>query len=156
MAQVSAGLLMYRIKEGDVEFFLVHPGGPLWARKDEGVWSIPKGLVEEGEDILEAAKREFEEETGIKVNAGQFIPLSPVRLKSGKKVYAWAFEGDCNPSDIESNTFQMQWPPGSGQMREFPEIDRAGWFGPEEAKQKLNPAQVPFIEELIEKLRQRG
>ncbi len=143
---------MYRLRDGGVEFFLVHPGGPLWSKKDSGVWSIPKGLVEEGEDLFETAKREFEEETGLKVSAKEFLALNPVKQKSGKVVYAWAFEGDCDPSEIRSNTFQMEWPPRSGRMQEFPEIDRAGWFGPDEAKEKINPAQAVWIDELMEKL----
>jgi len=153
MAKVSAGLLMYRFRNGKIEFFLVHPGGPLWEKKDIGVWSIPKGIVEEGEDMFEAAKREFEEETGLKIKSSKFIPLSPIKLKSGKIVYAWAFEGECDPCTIKSNTFQMQWPPRSGQTKEFPEIDRAGWFSVEEARRKLNPAQIAFIDELLKKLK---
>ncbi len=143
---------MYRYRDGRIEFFLVHPGGPLWAKKDKGTWSIPKGLVEEGEDLLEAARREFEEETGIKVESEEYIPLTPVTLKSGKIVYAWAVKGDCDPDMIKSNTFTMEWPPRSGQFKEFPEIDRAGWFAPEEAKDKLNPAQAPLIDEALTKL----
>jgi len=143
---------MYRIRDGRVEVFLVHPGGPLWAKRDEGAWSIPKGLVEEGEAPLQAAVREFEEETGIEVKAENFIPLTPVRLKSGKVVQAWAFEGDCNPDNIRSNTFRMEWPPHSGRYQEFPEIDRAGWFEVNTAKNKINPGQVGLIEELKEKL----
>lgn len=152
MARISAGLLMYRFRDGGIEFFLVHPGGPFWEKKDKGVWSIPKGLVEEGEDLIETAKREFEEETGLKVSASEFLALSPVKQKGGKVVYAWAFEGDCDPEKIRSNTFHIEWPPRSGIVKEFPEIDRAGWFGPDEAKEKINPAQAVWIDEVMEKL----
>jgi predicted NUDIX family NTP pyrophosphohydrolase len=153
MPKLSVGLLMYRVREGRLEVFLVHPGGPLWAKKDEGAWSIPKGLVEEGEDPLKAAIREFEEETGIEVRTEDFIPLTPVRLKSGKVVQAWAFEGDCNPDNIRSNTFRMEWPPRSGRYQEFPEIDRAGWFKVNTAKKKINPGQVGLLEELKRRLK---
>ena len=144
---------MYRLRGDRIEVFLVHPGGPIWQNRDEGAWSIPKGLVEEGEDLLQSAIREFEEETGFKINSKHFIPLEPVRLKSGKTIYAWAFEGDCDPQEIKSNTFKMQWPPGSGKIREFPEVDRAGWFSLEEAEKKLNPAQVAFLGNLRKMLK---
>jgi predicted NUDIX family NTP pyrophosphohydrolase len=147
MEKISAGLLMYRRRKGNLEIFLVHPGGPLWAKKDLGSWSVPKGLPGEGEDLLSAARREFEEETGFQAS-GDFIPLSPVKLKGGKVIHAWAFEGDCDPSMTESNTFSMEWPPRSGNQQEFPEIDRAGWFDAEEAKKKINPGQAGLLEEL--------
>ena len=147
MAKVSAGILLYRRQGGVLQVFLVHPGGPLWAKKDLGAWSIPKGEIDPGEDALSAARREFEEETGFPVS-GNFIPLSPVRLKSGKVVHAWAVEGDCDPEVIRSNTFSMEWPPRSGRQQEFPEIDRALWFGLKEAKGKINKGQVPLLEEL--------
>jgi predicted NUDIX family NTP pyrophosphohydrolase len=147
MPKVSAGLLMYRKKGEALEFLLVHPGGPLWAEKDLGMWSIPKGELGPGEDPLIAAKREFHEETGFTAE-GQFIPLAPVKLKSGKVVQAWAFEGDCDPSAFKSNTFSMEWPPRSGRQQEFPEVDRAAWFDFEEAKKKINRGQVGLLEEL--------
>lgn len=138
---------MYRYRNGVLQVFLVHPGGPLWAGTDEGAWSIPKGLIDRDEDPLSAARREFEEETGLKAH-GRFIPLTEVKLKSGKVIHAWAFEGDCDPEQIRSNLFSMQWPPRSGKQQEFPEVDRAGWFDLEEAKKKLNPGQTGLLEEL--------
>jgi predicted NUDIX family NTP pyrophosphohydrolase len=147
MAKVSAGILLYRKRENGLQVFLVHPGGPLWAKKDMGAWSIPKGEIDPGEDPLSAARREFEEETGINVS-GRFIPLSPVKLKSGKMVQAWRVEGDCDSAAIRSNVFLMEWPPRSGRLQEFPEIDHAAWFELAEAKEKVNKGQVPLIEEL--------
>ncbi len=147
MAKISAGILMYRKRNGALQVFLVHPGGPLWVNKDLGAWSIPKGEIDTEEDPLSAAQREFEEETGFPVS-GRFIPLSPVKLKSGKTVKAWAVEGDCDPEAIRSNTFQMEWPPKSGRQCEFPEVDLAAWFALEEAKEKINKGQLPLIEEL--------
>lgn len=144
----SAGLLMYRRRPDVVELFLVHPGGPFFRNRDDGVWTIPKGLIEEGEEPLAAAQREFQEETGIPPH-GPFEPLSPVVQKGGKKVWAWAFEGDADPAAITCNTFKVMWPPGSGQYRTFPEVDRAGFFTPAQARQKLNPAQAAFVEELL-------
>jgi|GEM_PF-90184 len=146
MGEISAGLLMYRRRNGRLEVFLVHPGGPLFAKKDEGVWSIPKGLVEPGEDLLAAAKREFQEETGIAPH-GEFLPLGSVRLPSGKTIYAWAFEGDWDPSrGIQSNEFEMEWPPRSGRKVSCPEIDRAAFFTLEEARKKIHSRQRPFLE----------
>lgn len=147
MPIISAGLLLYRKRGRSLQIFLVHPGGPLWSNKDAGVWSIPKGLVDQGENTLEAAKREFQEETGFTAS-GQFIPLRPVKLKSGKVIQAWAIENDCDPGLIKSNTFSMEWPPRSGRQQEFPEVDRAAWFDIEDAKQKINQRQVGFLEEL--------
>jgi len=147
VAKISAGILMFRKRDGQLQVFLVHPGGPLWTKKDIGAWSIPKGEIDPGEDPLSAAQREFEEETGVKIS-GRFIPLSSVKLKSGKVVQAWAVEGECDPETIKSNTFSMEWPPRSGRKQEFPEIDRAAWFGIGEAKEKINKGQVPLIEEL--------
>lgn len=138
---------MFRRKRGRLEFLLVHPGGPLFARKDEGVWSIPKGEVDPGDDEFSTAKREFEEETGI-APRGDFLPLGEIRQKSGKLVRAWAFEGDSDPALIKSNTFSMEWPPRSGKVQEFPEVDRAAFFELEEAKRKINPAQVGLLLEL--------
>jgi len=146
MPKVSAGLLMYRFRRG-LEVFLVHPGGPFWTKKDSGAWSIPKGEPEADEDYLEAARREFEEETGIKAPE-RLLALSPVRQAGGKEIHAWAFEGDTDPGSVKSNTFSMEWPPRSGTCREFPEVDRAGWFVVEEAKGKINKAQVGLVAEL--------
>ena len=144
-----------RSPDGQVQVLLVHPGGPFWAKKDLGAWSIPKGLLEQEEDALEAAKREFLEETGF-IAEGRFIPLSAVKLKSGKVVQAWAVEGDSNPAAIKSNLFSMEWPPHSGKTREFPEVDRAAWFGIEEAKNKINQGQVGLLEELQQLLKTDG
>lgn len=147
MPKISAGVILYRMKEGILQVLLVHPGGPLWAGKDLWSWSIPKGLMDPDEDPLTAARREFEEETGVKVS-GNFIPLSPVRMKSGKIIQAWAVEGDCDPSTVRSNTFSMEWPPRSGKQQEFPEVDRAAWFEIEAAKKRINQGQVGLLEEL--------
>jgi predicted NUDIX family NTP pyrophosphohydrolase len=151
MATVSAGLVMYRRRSGEVEVLLVHPGGPLWAKRDAGAWSIPKGEVNPGDDELSTAKREFNEETGV-APEGEFIPLGSVTQKGGKVVRAWAFEGDCDPAVIKSNTFVMEWPPRSGKKQEFPEVDRARFFTLEEAKDKINPAQVTFLQELARRV----
>jgi predicted NUDIX family NTP pyrophosphohydrolase len=151
----SAGLLLFRLRDGHLEIFLVHPGGPLWARKDLGAWSIPKGRIEDGENALDAAQREFEEETGLKPE-GAFVPLTPVTQRGGKVVYGWAFEGDCDPGTVSSNTFTMEWPPRSGRMQQFPEVDRACFFDVEEARTKINPAQAQFLEELERLLQSRS
>jgi predicted NUDIX family NTP pyrophosphohydrolase len=132
---------------------LVHPGGPFWARKDAGAWSVPKGEHGDDEDPRECARREFEEETGTALPPGELAELGAVRLKSGKRVAAWAAEGDLDPEGITSNTFEMEWPPRSGRMQAFPEVDRAGWFGLDEAREKLNPAQAPFLDRLGEIIR---
>ena len=142
---------MYRVRGGELEFLLVHPGGPLWKAKDAGIWSIPKGEIHPGEDGLEAAKREFEEELGFKAQ-GPFVELTPITQKSGKIVHAWAFASDCDPSQIRSNTFSMEWPPHSGRMGTFPEVDRAAFFSLEQAKARINPAQTALLEELLQKL----
>jgi predicted NUDIX family NTP pyrophosphohydrolase len=148
MPRISAGLLMYRRHpDRGLEVLLVHPGGPFWAKKDLGAWSIPKGELADGEDPLETAQREFAEELGFKA-VGPFIPLSPVRQKAGKIVHAWAFAGDCNVADCHSNTMRTQWPPRSGKWVEFPEVDRAEFFDPATARSKLNAGQVPFLDEL--------
>lgn len=139
---------MYREKKGKIEVLLVHPGGPFWKNRDQGAWSIPKGEYEAGEDTLEAAKREFEEELGFPAPSKDFTNLGEIRQKGGKRVCAWAFEGDCDPSLISSNTFSMQWPPGSAKTMEFPEVDRAQWFDPDTARKKINPAQTNFIDAL--------
>lgn len=151
MARTSAGLLLYRHRDGRVEVFLVHPGGPFWARKDRGVWSIPKGEVEPAEDLLAAAKREFEEETGFRAE-GRFVPLRPARQPGGKVVYAWAVEGDCDPARLVSNTFTIEWPPHSGTMRSFPEIDRAAWFPLDAARERMLKGQLPFLDQLADLL----
>jgi len=147
MPKESAGLLLYRRSNGLLEVFLVHPGGPFWAKKDAGSWSIPKGEIEAGEDLLEAAKREFQEETGL-VPVGTFQPLEPIRQKGGKIVHAWAAECDLDSATIKSNTFSMEWPPRSGKMQEFPEIDRAGWFEIGVAKRKILKSQLALLEQL--------
>ncbi|MBB6111134.1 Predicted NTP pyrophosphohydrolase, NUDIX family [Mucilaginibacter lappiensis] len=149
MAKQSAGILLYRKTEGKLQVFLVHPGGPFFKNKDEGNWSIPKGEFLDEEDPLEAAKREFKEETGQAI-AGKFILLNPITQKSGKKVHAWAVEGDMDHLSIKSNQFEMEWPPRSGKQQSFPEVDRAEWFDMDIAKVKINPAQAGFIEELVE------
>ena len=146
MPKVSAGLLLYRKRNNACQVFLVHPGGPLWSGKDGGAWSIPKGLVDPGEEPLSAALREVTEETGCKA-FGPFIPLTSVTLKSGKIIRAWAVEGNCDPSTISSNTFSMEWPPRSGRQQEFPEVDRAAWFAIGEAREKINQGQVAFLDE---------
>lgn len=147
MSRVSAGLLMYRMDDGTLQVLLAHPGGPLFRNKDEGAWSIPKGEIEPGEDLLETAKREFKEEIGFTPN-GPFIALTPVKQRGEKIVHAWAFKGNCDPTAIVSNTFTMEWPPRSGQQMEFPEIDRAEFFDTATARQKINAAQAALIEEL--------
>jgi len=152
MPKISAGLLMYRVRNRRLEVLLVHPGGPFFANKDEGAWSIPKGQLDDGEDPFEAARREFEEETSL-APAGPFIELTPVRQKSGKLVHAWAFEGDCDPAQLRSNTTLKEWPPGSGKMQEYPEIDRAEFFDLTTASKKANPAQRALFEELSRRLR---
>jgi len=155
MPKQSAGLLLYRWREGRLEVFLVHPGGPFWRRKEAGAWSIPKGELSPGEDPLAAARREFAEETGFSVQ-GEFVPLAPVTQAGGKVVHAWAVEGELDPEKIKSNTFTLEWPPGSGREQEFPEVDRAAWFGLEEARDKINPAQRRLLEELAGKLGDKG
>jgi predicted NUDIX family NTP pyrophosphohydrolase len=149
--EVAAGILLFRRRADSVEVFLVHPGGPYWARKDNGAWSIPKGEVEAGEDLLTRAKLEFAEETGSTVE-GSFAPLQPVTQAGGKIVYAWAVEGDTDAAAICSNTFSLEWPPGSGKVREFPEVDRAAWFGLAAAREKINKGQRALLEQLKELL----
>lgn len=151
MPKVSAGLLVYRRRNRRLEVFLVHPGGPFWAKKDAGAWSIPKGEVPPGADPLAHARVELQEETGCTVD-GEFAPLKAVRQAGGKTVLAWAIEGDCDADNIVSNTFTVEWPPRSGKMQEFPEVDRAGWFDLETARAKLNPAQCAFLDQLQELL----
>lgn len=147
MSQTSAGLLLFRRRQGTLELFLAHPGGPFWKKKDEGAWTIPKGLVEGEEDLLTAACREFHEETGIQPH-GPFLPLGTVRFKSRKTLHAWAWEGDADPDAIVSNDVQMELPRGSGRLITFPEIDRCAWFDAAEARRKINAAQVDLIDRL--------
>jgi predicted NUDIX family NTP pyrophosphohydrolase len=142
----SAGLLLYR-RRGELEVFLVHPGGPFWAKKDAGAWSLPKGEIAEGEDPLDTAKREFTEETGFPID-GDFRPLDPVKQAGGKMVHAWAIEADCDAAQIRSNLFSLEWPPTSGKTREFPEVDRAAWFNIPEARKRIIPAQSGFLDQL--------
>ena len=148
----SAGLLCYRRTGAHLEVLLVHPGGPFWARKDDGAWSIPKGEIAADEDPLLAAQREFAEELGVKPG-GPFVALEPVRQAGGKVVVAWAFEGDLDVSTITSNSFSMEWPPRSGELREFPEVDRAEWFPTEEARRKILRGQAPLLDQLAESVR---
>jgi predicted NUDIX family NTP pyrophosphohydrolase len=149
----SAGLLIYRRSEGaaaSLQFFLVHPGGPYWTRKDDGAWSIPKGEIEAGEDLFAAAKRETEEETGFIVR-GRFLRLPPVRQPSGKIVHAWAVEADLDPAEMKPGLFEMEWPPHSGRMASFPEADRGAWFDLDQAMRKILPGQRPIIEKFLAK-----
>jgi predicted NUDIX family NTP pyrophosphohydrolase len=148
MPATSAGLLLFRERPGGVEVLLVHPGGPFFARRDAGAWSIAKGEVEAGEDLLSAARRELHEETGFTA-AGAAIPLGTVRQKGGKIVHAWAVRGDADPEALRSNTFELEWPRGSGRRRAFPEVDRAAWFTLAEARQRMNPAQAPLLDRLV-------
>lgn len=139
---------MYRRRSGALQVLLVHPGGPFWTKRDLGAWTIPKGEVAQGEDPLATARREFEEETSLRAN-GPFLPLGSVTQKAGKVVHAWAFEGDCDPALVESNTFEVEWPPRSGKWRSFPEVDRAEWFSLEDARVKLNAAQTSLLDALV-------
>jgi predicted NUDIX family NTP pyrophosphohydrolase len=147
MPRLSAGLLMYHVQDGAIQVLLAHPGGPFFRHKDEGAWSIPKGEPKADEDLFVTAAREFEEETGVKP-AGCFIPLHPIQQKGGKIVHAWAFEGNCDPKAIRSNTFTIQWPPKSGRQQEFPEIDRAEFFDLATARQKIKAGQEALLDEL--------
>ncbi|GGE44939.1 putative NUDIX family NTP pyrophosphohydrolase [Pedobacter psychrotolerans] len=144
----SAGLLLYRQTGPELEFFLIHPGGPIFAKKDLGVWSVPKGELDENEEPLHAAIREFEEEVGTKID-GDFIELQPIIQKGGKKVLCWAVEGDLDPSTLHSNTFEMQWPPKSGKMQSFVEVDRGDWFTYEKAILAIKDRQIPLLDQLI-------
>jgi predicted NUDIX family NTP pyrophosphohydrolase len=152
MPRRSAGIVLYRVRSGALEVLLVHPGGPVWARRDAGAWSFPKGEYDAGDDPREAALREFEEETGTALPPGDLIDLGSVKQKGGKVVSAWAVEGDLDPDTVKSNTFRMQWPPRSGRWATFPEVDRAGWFRAEEAREKLVPAQAEFVDRLLGRL----
>jgi len=148
----SAGILLFRRKNKDVEFFLVHPGGPFWAKKDAGAWSIPKGEFT-NEEPLEAAKREFAEETGITLTATHYLALTLVKLKSGKTVHAWTAEGDMDETTIKSNYFDLEWPPKSGKIISVPEIDKGSWFSADEAKEKINSAQAALVQQAYELLK---
>jgi predicted NUDIX family NTP pyrophosphohydrolase len=155
MPKLSAGILLFRRRPAGIQVMLVHPGGPFWAKKDAGAWSIPKGLADEGEDLLAAAKREFLEETGAAVN-GQFLDLGAHKQPSGKTIVAWAHEGDFDPASLKSNTFAIEWPPRSGRMAEFPEVDRAAWYSMDEALMKVNMGQRPIIAALAERFALRS
>lgn len=146
-ASRSAGILLYRRRAGGLEVLLVHPGGPFWRDRDEGAWSIPKGEFHDPEDALAAARREFAEETGTAID-GEFVALAPRRQRSGKTVHAWAVEGDLDAAAVRSNLFSMEWPPKSGRTAEFPEVDRAAWFPIAQARKKLLPGQLPFLDQL--------
>lgn len=153
-SQRSAGILLFRRNGGEAEFLLVHPGGPFWARKDAGAWSIPKGGIEAEEEPRACAVRELEEELGPapELDPGQLIELGAIRQRAGKTVEAWAAEADFDPAKLASNTFTMEWPPRSGSEQEFPEVDRAGWFGPVAAREKILPAQAELLDRLLERL----
>jgi predicted NUDIX family NTP pyrophosphohydrolase len=151
MAARSAGILLFRRRPEGPEVLLVHPGGPFWARRDVGAWSVPKGEPDEGEDALDCARREFQEETGSTPPA-ELVPLGEVRQRGGKRVQAWAGEGDLDPAGVTSSVFEMEWPPRSGRLQSFPEIDGAAWFGLAEARERLLPAQLPLLDRLIEQL----
>jgi predicted NUDIX family NTP pyrophosphohydrolase len=146
-SKASAGLLLYRRSPARLEVFLAHPGGPFWHNRDAGAWTIPKGVAEPGEDLLAAACREFEEETGVHP-IGPFLPLGSIRQKAGKRVHAWAWEGDADPARVTSNTMLTEWPRGSGRLLSFPEVDRCAWFHPEAARVKINPPQSELIDRL--------
>jgi len=152
---VSAGLLLYRRRQSELQVFLAHPGGPFWRERDTGAWSIPKGVVDEGEELLDAARREFEEETGI-LPEGPFLPLGSVRQKAGKVVHAWAWEGDADPARVVSNTTSSEWPPGSGRRITYPEVDRCAWFDAEAARTYMNPAQAELVTRLQQHLQAGG
>jgi predicted NUDIX family NTP pyrophosphohydrolase len=152
MAKRSAGILLYRRKGAGLELLLVHPGGPFWAKKDLGAWSIPKGEYEEGEDPLAVARREFEEELGSPAPAGDAIELGELEQPSRKLITAYAIEGDVDVGTLSSNLFEMEWPPKTGRLQSFPEVDRAQWFTVKEARDKILPGQRPFIDRLLERL----
>jgi predicted NUDIX family NTP pyrophosphohydrolase len=152
MAKRSAGLLVYRGAGRSLELLLVHPGGPFWAKKDDGAWSIPKGEYEPGEDSAAVARREFEEELGSSPPPGEFLELGELVQPSRKVITAFAVEGDFDPTKLTSNHFEIEWPPKSGRKQSFPEVDRAAWFAPAEARRKIQPGQAPFIDRLLERL----
>jgi predicted NUDIX family NTP pyrophosphohydrolase len=152
MAKQTAGILVYRRRPNGLEVFLAHPGGPYWAKKDFGAWSIPKGEFLDPEAPIDAAKREFAEEIGQTIE-GEFLALTPRKPPGGKTIHAFAVEGDVDATKVESNLFEMEWPPRSGKMQSFPEVDRGAWFGIEEARERLLKGQLPILEELVERLR---
>jgi len=156
VAKESAGILLWRRRNGDLEVFLVHPGGPYWAKKDHGAWSIPKGELGDGESALDAAVRELHEETGVVVASSDAIALPSVKQRGGKVVHAFAVEGDCDPASIVSSTFSIEWPPRSGTMAEFPEVDRAAWFSIDEARVRMLASQQRILDELVSKLERSG
>ena len=147
MVRRSAGIVAYRVAESGLEVLLVHPGGPFWKNRDPGAWSIPKGEYAEGEDVEEAARREFAEETGWSLDA-ELVPLGDIRQKGGKLVTAFALEADFDPAALASNSFTMEWPPRSGRIQSFPEVDRVQWFGPDDAREKIQPSQRPILDAL--------
>jgi len=152
----SAGILVYRVTSDNIEVLLVHPGGPFWSKKDDGAWFIPKGEIEPGEEPLAAALREFREELGIDPPPGEPRELGTVKNKGGKLIHAWALPGDLDLQAFKSNTFSLEWPPRSGKSREFPEVDRAQYFGVEHALQKMHPAELPLVQRLLEQLGDRS
>ena len=153
-SKVSAGVLAVRERGGELEFFLVHPGGPFFRAKDAGAWSVPKGLIEPGEDPLAAAQRELIEETGYALPAGPWVALGFIDQKGGKRVHAWAVAADFDPDALRSEHFELEWPPRSGRIASFPEVDRAGWFGREAAGEKINAAQIPLLDRATSKRRE--
>jgi predicted NUDIX family NTP pyrophosphohydrolase len=154
-SRTSAGILLYRRRESGLELLLAHPGGPFFIKRDEGYWTIPKGEVDPDEELLAVARREFEEETGHPPPEVEPIPLGSIVQKGGKVVHAWAAEGDLDPAAAVSNTFEMQWPPGSGRSQSFPEIDRVEWFDPAEARRRIKATQIPLVDRLEESLSER-
>jgi predicted NUDIX family NTP pyrophosphohydrolase len=156
LSRESAGLLLYRERDGRLQVLLVHPGGPFWSRRDEGVWSIPKGEIEAGETPVDVARREFGEELGSPPPDGEWAPLGTVRQRGGKIVHAWSARGDLDPSRIRSTAFELEWPPRSGKKSSFPEVDRAAWFDFEEARRRILPAQAAFIDRLETRLTQES
>ena len=152
MPKLSAGLLLFRRVDEGVEVLVAHPGGPIWARRDTGAWSLPKGAANDGESLLEAAYREFEEETGHPAPGGPVIDLGEVRMRSGKVVHGWGVEGDLDPAALRSLTVDVEWPPKSGRLVTVPEIDRVAWVRPSEARRRLNPAQAGFVDRLLQAL----
>lgn len=156
--KTSAGILLFRLGAGGPQVLLVHPGGPFWAKKDDGAWSVPKGEYDEGEEALACALRELEEELGTlpTLDSDRMLDLGEVKQKGGKVVRAWAAEADFDPATLHSNSFEMEWPPRSGRRQEFPEVDRAEWFGLKEARRRILAAQSPFVDRLERLLRERG